>query len=81
MATLVKFLKDQDGEILAYFPQLNYNKQLYGNSMKTGYARIGRHTSVHKEYAAECKAAAPAEYANLNRELTNIGYTLKILKP
>lgn len=84
MATLVKFLIDKDldddkGEVFAYFPNLNYNKHMYGNSVKTGYAHIGQHTSVQADYAAECKLATPLQYEALKNELISIGYELNIV--
>lgn len=79
MSTLVKFYIDTDGNILAVFPQLNYNKTLYGNSMKTGYAHIGQHTRVSKEYYQELKPAVCREYMFLQKELQGLGYDLKVL--
>ncbi len=77
--TLVKFLVN-DGELFAFFPQLNYNKRIYGNTMKTGYAHIGQHTSVHCEYAKESKEVTRAEYDSLLTELIGQGYdNLKVL--
>jgi|SRR5882762_48225 len=82
MSTLVKFYIDQDiykGEIFAYFPQLNYNKHLYGNTVKTGYAHIGQHTSINADYIKNCKSATPSEYEDLKMELEGLDYKLKIL--
>lgn len=73
MATLVKFLKEDDGDIFAYFPQLKADNQ--GN--RTCYAHIGQHSACSPEYAADC---LPADnYAELQLELISIGYDLKIL--
>jgi hypothetical protein len=78
--TKVKFLLDKDAnEVFAYFPQLNYSKPIYGNTMKMGYAHIGQHTGVHIEYARECKKARENEYLSLANELKQIGYNLQIL--
>lgn len=80
MATLVKFYKDTDGDILAFFPQLNHNKHLYGNKIKTCYLHIGQHTSCDVNYVKRCKVATHTEYADLLRELKQQGYTeLKVL--
>jgi hypothetical protein len=79
MATLVRFLKDGENGVFAYFPQLNYNKHLYGNTMKTGYAHIGQHSAVAVGYATDQKECQEAEYLPLASELTSIGYNLKIL--
>jgi hypothetical protein len=78
MATLVKFLKNQ-GEVFAFFPQLNYNKRLYGNSMKTSYAHVGQHSACHKDYANESTLPTKSEYQPLLTELKSIGYDLKVL--
>lgn len=85
MATLVKFRKWKDnkfeGDITAVFPQLNYNKNLYGNFIKTGYAHIGQHTAVSTDWVkTETEPATPEEYSALKAELESIGYTLKICK-
>jgi len=78
--TLVKFYKETESEILAVFPQLNYNKRLYGNTQKVGYAHIGQHTTVHKDYIKLLKPAVFSEYNPLRFELIAQGYTnLKIL--
>lgn len=76
--TQVKFLINND-DLFAYFPRLNYNKAIYGNTMKTGYAHIGQHTSVHVAYAKESREATKEEYTPLLEELKGIGYELKIL--
>ena len=79
MATLVRFLK-KDGEVYAFFPQLNFNKRFYGNSTKTSYAHIGQHSSCSIEYAKESQNATQAEYESLLYELISIGYNdLKII--
>ncbi len=84
MATLVKFRIDEPiseyPEVFAFFPQLNYNKRLYGNDMKTSYAHIGQHSACCKDYANDSRAANEAEYMTLKQELESIGYNLKICK-
>lgn len=85
MATLVKFRKFKDGkfhgDITAVFPQLKYNKLLYGNSMFTGYAHIGQHTAVSIEWVNKDSVPAnESEYLALKQELESIGYNLKICK-
>ncbi len=85
--TLVKFYVEDTGSVMAYFPQLNYNKAIYGNSMKTCYAHIGQHSACHKEYIkgnrlqkSTVKTATKEQYNNLLTELNSIGYTsLKVL--
>jgi len=85
MATLVKFVKDKDGdckgEITAVFPQLKWNRRQMGNDTVTCYAHLGQHSAAHIEWVKECtEPAAPAEYAPLKSELESIGYNLKICK-
>jgi hypothetical protein len=79
MATKVKFLKSEDGDILAYFPQLNYNRYLYGNTMKTCYAHIGQHSAIHIDYVKECSEPTAIECLALHNELINIGYDIIVL--
>ena len=83
MATLVKFVKDITpdfkGEVTAVFPQLNYNKILYGNVMKNCYTHIGQHNGMHIDWMIECTTSAtPNEYADLKKELESLGYDLKV---
>lgn len=85
MKTLVKFRKDIKTEyadnITAVFPQLKYNKRLYGNKIICGYAHIGQHTGVSKEWIKEDTIAAnESEYQDLKQELESIGYDLKVCK-
>jgi len=81
MATLVKFLKDTafNDEILAYFPQFNYNRELYGKTRKTCYSHVGQHSACHIDYAKKCVLASKEEYKDLLEELISIGYNLKVL--
>ena len=84
MATLVKFYLDKYEEnkprtVFAYFPQLNYNKRLYGNHQKVCYAHIGQHGSCTPLYASECEEAEEPEYKDLEKELEGLGYELKVL--
>lgn len=80
MATLVKFVKDETGEVTAIFPQLKCNKRLYGNDMLVSYAHCGQHSAAHKDWIKETTKANSFEYADLKFELQNIGYNLKICK-
>lgn len=86
MATLVKFVKDKDGDfkgdITAVFPQLKYNRLLYGNHRLTCYAHLGQHSGADKSWVIdETIPATESEYTPLLQELKSIGYTnLKICK-
>lgn len=81
MATLVRFVYDKDsGEVVAVFPQLKYNRKLYGERMLVCYAHIGQHSSCVKDWAYDKNRplATPQQYAELKKELENIGYKLKV---
>lgn len=81
MATLVRFFKNNESEaVYAFFPQLNYNKHLYGNRMKVSYEHYGQHGGCHLDYVKDSKKATEAEYLPLKQELESIGYTLKVCK-
>lgn len=71
----VKFLIHPDGDLFAYFPYMESSK-----GFKTCYAHIGQHSACSPDYAKECRPATPTEYADLQKELTSIGYELKISK-
>lgn len=82
-ATDVIFYMEQVGETpifecFAYFPKMYWNKDLYKTTF-TGYAHIGQHTAIHKDYANECKQATIEEYKDLQSELISIGYILNVL--
>jgi hypothetical protein len=80
MATLVKFRKDGNG-VFAFFPQLNYNKQLYGTRRKVIYQHVGQHSGGDIDYCVDATIPAKeSEYSALKTELESIGYTLKICK-
>ncbi len=72
--TLVTFYKDADGSILAYFPLENWDSA--GN--KTSYEHVGQHGACSPDYVKELKVAKPAEYADLQQELTSLGYNLTV---
>lgn len=82
MATLTKFVKDPEyNEIIAFFPQLNFNKRLYGLKQKTCYTHIGQHSSCTVSYINnDCVKATKEEYTPLLKELQSIGYNVKICK-
>lgn len=86
MATLVKFRKydkmfhDEPDTVFAFFPQLNYNKRLYGNDLKDSYKHLGQHAAMHKDTVKGARKATESEYIPLKQELESIGYDLKICK-
>jgi hypothetical protein len=85
MSTLVRFIVSKTfyrDEVVAIFPQLKYNKRLYGNSELVCYAHIGQHSSCRKEWAYDKKhkLATPDQYKDLKKELKDAGYILKVCK-
>ena len=64
----VEFRKDKEGDVFAVFPDTVIG--LYVQS----YAHIGQHSMAHIGYVAECEKATPDEYAELEKELREIGY-------
>jgi len=65
--------------ILAVFPDDLYNERLYGKKMVTCYEHIGQHSGCTTQYLKGKKLARPEQYADLQKELENIGYNLNIL--
>jgi hypothetical protein len=78
--TDVVFLKEPYGGVFAYFPDENYNEDLYGDKVKVCYHHIGQHGSCDVEYAIDCELAAEEEYKDLKEELETIGYNLNVLE-
>lgn len=80
--TDVIFYKDEsferffDEEILAYFPNKNYDLE---GKLKTCYAHIGQHSACSPEYVKELSEATKDEYEALKCELEGLGYNLRIL--
>ncbi len=82
----VKFLiekpqNDLPQEVFAYFPNEHYYHKEHKdyNKMFMCYSHIGQHSSVHIDYANECKEATKEQYNSLADELTRQGYNLNIL--
>jgi len=81
MATLVKFLIENENEVFAYFPKLKYKGKGLNVFMNTCYSHIGQHSQCSSLYAKDCRKATESEYQPLLRELESIGYNnLKICK-
>lgn len=74
--TVVVFRKDAGG-ITAVFPEEPADQ--YGYEM-TCYAHIGQHSACTKSWYFGTKAARPAEYADLQKELESIGYRLRVVQ-
>lgn len=69
--TKVKFYKDKDGDIFAYFPELPFNNQ---PGMFTCYAHIGQHSACHRDYLRGKRLATKEQYQPLLNELIGQGY-------
>lgn len=67
-------------DLFAFFPDENYNYNLYGNDSKVCYAHFGQHSSCHIAYAKESRPATEEEYSDLKKELESIGYELEIME-
>lgn len=78
--TDVVFLRVPKGRVMAYFPNENYNEDLYGDRVKMSYEHIGQHGSCDREYATDCEVASEKEYKDLKEELESIGYNLNVLE-
>ena len=73
--TKVVFRKFKDGEVIALFPEIQYNED---RRYCMSYMHIGQHGSANYDLRLCCKLARPEEYASLLKELEDIGYNLKI---
>lgn len=63
--------KKENGDVFAAFPTLPGDMS---PATMTCYAHIGQHSAAHMRYVSNAKPAKPAEYAELLRELVEIGY-------
>lgn len=73
--TKVIFRKDNDGTIVAIFPQTpSTNDGRYCLC----YQHVGQHSSCDPAVVYQTKLADPAEYKDLKLELERIGYKLKV---
>lgn len=73
--TLVTFYKEEDGDIMAYFPLEYWNN----SDTRTCYAHVGQHSACHPDYVKDLKVATEQEYTPLFEELTGQGYKLKVI--
>ena len=75
MKTKVLFLIDKEADkSFAFFPEMDYNVNLYGKEMKTCYAHLGQHSACLLSYAEECREAKYNEWYDLYKELRGQGY-------
>lgn len=74
--TEVVFRKYKDGAVVAIFP----NDKLDTSGNVTTYMHVGQHGAGSLEYMnGYLELALPEEYADLKRELEEIGYSLKVV--
>ena len=74
--TTVVFRKWPDGDILALFPNMDETRGMCGS-----YMHIGQHGGAdYSGCISATKPATKAEYADLESELSSIGYELQIKK-
>ena len=76
--TIVVFRKFKDGEIIALFPDI---PETYPGDCQS-YLHVGQHGAANYAYLVRyiTTPATPEEYADLQEELTSIGYNLDIKK-
>lgn len=75
--TEVMFRKFRDGDIIALFPYEIFNFR--GNVMS--YMHVGQHgEAAYEDAIMGSTPATEEEYADLKKELENIGYNLKLIK-
>lgn len=80
MKTKVKILYNKKtDDLFAFFPEDNYNYELYGNDMKTAYSHVGQHSGCRVEYAEESISATIEQSKPLIDELISLGYDLEIV--
>jgi hypothetical protein len=71
---------DSGEGIVALFPFEDYNRE-YKPSLCMSYAHIGQHGGAdYNHCVSNSKLAKPEEYADLKKELEEIGYNLKVAK-
>lgn len=82
--TKVKFYTENDGEVFAYFPEMEYYPKGYGfdERMRSCYSHIGQHSACHPNYLKGKRLATENEYKDLLAELKGQGYNdLVIIQP
>lgn len=76
----VMFYKEDDGQILAVFPEENYTDR--NDLTKVCYSAIGQHSGAAMDYINSLSKAIEEEYAPLLSELKRQGYrNLQVLNP
>jgi hypothetical protein len=76
--TVVVFRKFKDGDIIAIFPEINWN---FEHSTCSSYMQYGEHGACSYDIVNVTKLATPDEYKHLEAILETIcGYNLAIKK-
>lgn len=73
----VIFRKFPNGEIIALFPYEPVTADCWNCG---SYMHIGQHGAASQNLVNDTKLATTAEYANLKKELEDIGYALDTIK-
>ena len=76
MPTIVVFRKFPDGDVIALFPEIEWNHRGDFSS----YLHIGQHGGASPALVQSTKPATPTEYADLLAELETIGYTDLVIR-
>lgn len=69
--------KMEEGEPIAFFPDIPGN---VAGTLVTCYRHIGQHGQACPLYGARLKPAKPHQFGALYRELTSLGYNLRIVR-
>jgi hypothetical protein len=72
--TKVVFRKFKDGEIIALFPEIVSGYNILS------YMHTGQHGEASPLLVSDTKPATKAEYLPLFRELSGLGYNLRIMR-
>ena len=76
MKTKVIFRKFKDGDIIALFPEIVGD---YSPASCLSYMHIGQHGAADSSLVSNTKLATEEEYKDLFKELSSIGYDLKVI--
>lgn len=72
--TKVVFRKFKDGKIIALFPEI------VSGCYIMSYMHIGQHGDASPMVVSDTRPATKAEYLHLFRELSGLGYNLRVMQ-
>lgn len=72
--TRVVFRKFDDGEVIALFPEMEWDNQ----GLITSYLHNGQHGGASRTLTRDTSLASLEEYADLKKELEGQGYILDV---